>query len=46
MPEDSPVSPRVGWGVLHMFCKPRPDAEVGSLLGAIDTALKEIGTHV
>jgi hydrogen peroxide-dependent heme synthase len=40
MPDDSPVSPRTGWGVLHLFCKPTPRAEVRSLLGAIDTARK------
>ena len=27
--------------MLHLFCKPRPGAEVRSLLGAIDTARKD-----
>ena len=41
MPDELPVSPRTGWGVLHLFCKPRPGAEARSLLDAIDTARKD-----
>ena len=40
MPEDAPVSPNTGWGVLHLFCKPRPEAKARSLLDAIDAARK------
>ena len=39
--DNSPVSPRTGWGVLHLFCKPRPGAEVRSLIHAIDAARKD-----
>ena len=38
---DSPVSPKTGWGVLHLFCKPRPGAQARVLLDAIDAARKE-----
>ena len=38
---DRPVGPTTGWGVLHLFCKPRPGAEARSLLDAIDDATKE-----
>jgi hydrogen peroxide-dependent heme synthase len=39
--DDSPVGPSTGWGVLHLFCKPRPGAEARSLLAAIDSAQKD-----
>lgn len=38
MPDSAPVSPNAGWGVLHLFCKPRPEAKTRSLLDAIDAA--------
>jgi len=40
-PGDSPVSPKTGWGVLHLFCKPRPGADARSLLEAVDAARKD-----
>jgi len=41
MPGDLPVSPTTGWGVLHLFCKPRPEAQARLLLDAIDAARKD-----
>ncbi|MFZ2059365.1 MAG: chlorite dismutase family protein [Acidimicrobiales bacterium] len=41
MPDNAPVSPNAGWGVLHLFCKPRPEAKARSLLDAIDAARKD-----
>jgi chlorite dismutase len=38
VPDSAPVSPNAGWGVLHLFCKPRPEAKTRSLLDAIDAA--------
>jgi chlorite dismutase len=38
---EPPVSPRTGWGVLHLFCKPRPGAEAPALLEAVDSARKD-----
>ena len=38
MPDNAPVRPNAGWGVLHLFCKPRPEAKARSLLDAIDAA--------
>jgi hydrogen peroxide-dependent heme synthase len=38
---DRPVGPTTGWGVLHLFCKPRSGAAARSLLDAIDDATKE-----
>ena len=46
MPDDLPLCPRTGWGVLHLFCKPRPGAEIRSLLAAIDAARKDGGQVV
>ncbi len=40
-PDEVPLSPRTGWGVLHLFCKPRTDAAARSLLDAIDAARKD-----
>ncbi|MGD0983375.1 MAG: chlorite dismutase family protein [Acidimicrobiales bacterium] len=40
-PNDSPVSPTTGWCVLHLFCKPRPGAEIHSLLAAIGVAQED-----
>ncbi|HLN05407.1 MAG TPA: chlorite dismutase family protein [Acidimicrobiales bacterium] len=44
VPEDSPVSPlspKTGWGVLHLFCKPRAGVKARPLLDAIDAARKD-----
>jgi chlorite dismutase len=38
---DAPLAPNIGWGVLHLFCKPRQDAKARSLLDAIDNARKD-----
>lgn len=32
-----PLSPSVGWGVLHLFCKPRPDIDVEAVVTAVKT---------
>ncbi|MGA3354382.1 MAG: chlorite dismutase family protein [Acidimicrobiales bacterium] len=41
MTANEPLSPTTGWGVLHLFCKPRPEAKARSLLDAIDSARKD-----
>lgn len=41
MSEPTPLRPETGWGVLHLFCKPRPDASAPSLLNAIEDARKD-----
>jgi chlorite dismutase len=41
MTEETPLSPNIGWGVLHLFCKPRAGADARSLLDAIDEARKD-----
>ena len=41
MPEDAPLTPTTGWGVVHLFCKPAPQADARSLLDAIDAARKD-----
>lgn len=40
-PDDPPVCPTTGWGVLHLFCKPRPGADARSLLAVIEGAEKD-----
>jgi chlorite dismutase len=39
--EEAPLSPSTGWGVLHLFCKPRPGAKAAALLDAIEQARKD-----
>jgi len=39
--EEAPLSPSTGWGVLHLFCKPRPGAQAAALLDAIEQARKD-----
>ena len=41
MTEDTPLGQTTGWGVLHLFCKPRAGADARSLLDAIDYARKD-----
>ena len=41
MADDAPLCPATGWGVLHLFCKPRSNTDGRSLLGAIDEARKD-----
>lgn len=41
MTEEAPLSPSTGWGVLHLFCKPRAGAEAAALLDAIERARKD-----
>src|SRR5205823_9036783 len=36
MPE--PVTPSVGWGVLHLFCKVKPEADGEAILTAVKAA--------
>ncbi|MGA3216205.1 MAG: chlorite dismutase family protein [Acidimicrobiales bacterium] len=38
--EEAPLSPATGWGVLHLFCKPRAGSDRRALLDAIDEARK------
>jgi len=33
-----PLEPRVGWGVLHLFCRPTPLADAESILAAVKGA--------
>jgi chlorite dismutase len=40
MADEQPVSPTIGWGVLHLFCKPQAGADARSVLDAIDEARK------
>ena len=32
-----PISPSVGWGVLHLFCKPTPALDREALVAAVKT---------
>ena len=41
MVEREPLGPASGWGVLHLFCKPRPGADRVGLLVAIEAARKD-----
>lgn len=41
MAEHDSLSPRTGWGVLHLFCKPHSNANAGTLLEAIEGARKD-----
>ncbi len=34
-----PVSPSVGWGVLHLFCKPAPHLDRGAVAAAVGAAV-------
>lgn len=33
-----PLSPQVGWGVLHLFCKPTPTADAQAVIAAVKAA--------
>ena len=33
-----PVSPSIGWGVLHLFCKPTPLVDAEAIVGAVKAA--------
>ncbi len=39
--EEAALSPKIGWGVLHLFCKPRAGAQARELIDALDNALKD-----
>ncbi|HEY5888497.1 MAG TPA: hypothetical protein VIT24_12255, partial [Acidimicrobiales bacterium] len=33
-----PLSPQVGWGVLHLFCKPSPSTDAQAVIAAVKAA--------
>ena len=35
------LSPTIGWGVLHLFCKPRPDTDAEAVVAAVKAAQGE-----
>ena len=37
-PMAEPLSPQVGWGVLHLFCKPTPSTDAQAVVAAVKAA--------
>ncbi|HMD45358.1 MAG TPA: chlorite dismutase family protein [Acidimicrobiales bacterium] len=40
-PDPSPLTPSVGWGVLHLFCRAGPHLDAGAVLAAEEGARKQ-----